>query len=160
MPDGNYARVIELHTDNKPISGNFVDKSGNVLGKHKGIINYTVGQRKGLGISSSQPLYACEINNKTGDIILGSKEDLLSSVADVYNFNWISGKPPKKKFRCKAKIRYPQPEQSATVTSVGENSVIIVFDEPQAAITPGQAAILYDGDTVLGGGTIQKTSDF
>lgn len=155
VPNGDYAQVIELQTGKKPVAGNFVDKQGNILGPHKGVIHYTVGQRKGLGISSSKPLYVCEICPKSGNVVLGNNDDLFSTELDVDDFNWISGSVPKGEFRCKAKIRYRQCEQWATVLPTGETTVHIVFDEPQRAITPGQAAVLYDGDTVLGGGTIR-----
>lgn len=154
VPNGDYVSIIELQTGKKADFGNFVDKQGNVLGRHRGVIHYTIGQRKGLGISSSKPLYVCKICPQSGEVVLGSNEDLLGTAADVVDFNWISGTAPQGAFRCKAKIRYRQPEQWATVTPTGKNTVHIVFDAPQRAITPGQAAVLYDGDTVLGGGTI------
>lgn len=155
VPNGDYARVIELQTNRKSATGNFVDKNGKILGTHKGILHYTIGQRKGLGISSDRPLYVCKICPKNGDIVLGSNEDLFSREATVVDFNWISGEAPKNKFRCKAKVRYRQTEQWAEVLPIGENAVRIFFDAPQRAITPGQAAVLYDEETVLGGGTIQ-----
>ncbi len=154
VPNGDYAHVIELHTGKSPVQGNFVDKQGNILGRHKGIIHYTIGQRKGLGISSSEPLYVCKICPESGDVLLGSNDDLFSREAEVADFNWISGEVPKGEFRAKAKIRYRQKEQWATVIPQGDEGVRIVFDEPQRAITPGQAAVLYDGDVVLGGGRI------
>lgn len=156
VPNGDYGSIIELHTGNKPASGNFVDKQGNVIGKHKGVIHYTVGQRKGLGISNPEPLYVCEICPENGNIVLGENCDLFSNELDAADFNWISGEAPIREFRCKAKIRYRQPEQWATVIPTGKNTVHVIFDEPQRAITPGQAAVLYDGDIVLGGGTIQR----
>ena len=154
VPNGDYARVIELHTGKRSEAGDFVDANGNVLGRHKGIIHYTLGQRKGLGISSAEPLYVCRICSESGDVVLGSNADLFTCDADVFDFNWISGSVPTSAFRCKAKIRYRQREQWATVTPTGADTVHITFDEPQRAITPGQAAVLYDGDTVIGGGTI------
>lgn len=153
--NGDYAGFIELQTGKKAAEGNFVDKSGNILGRHKGVINYTIGQRKGLGISNSDPLYVCKICPKSGDIVLGSNDELFSGEADVYGFNWISGTAPQGEFRCSAKIRYRQAEQRAAVIPTGADSIHIIFDEPQRAITPGQAAVLYDGDVVLGGGTIK-----
>ena len=156
VPNGDYASIIEMHTGKRSLEGNLVDKQGKVIGRHKGVIHYTVGQRKGLGISSTEPLYVCNICPKDGNVILGSNDDLFSRETDVSDFNWISGEVPKSKFRCKAKIRYRQSEQWATVIPTGADTVHIVFDEPQRAITPGQAAVLYDGDTVLGGGTIQN----
>jgi tRNA-specific 2-thiouridylase len=154
VPNGDYASVIELQTGKRPAEGNFVDQQGNILGRHKGVIHYTIGQRKGLGISSANPLYVCKICPQSGDVVLGSNDDLLSPEADVADFNWISGEVPQGELRCKAKIRYRQTEQWATVIPTGEDTVHIIFDESQRAITPGQAAVLYDGDTVLGGGTV------
>ena len=155
VPNGDYASVIELQTGKESAEGNFVDKQGNNLGRHKGVIHYTIGQRKGLGVSSTEPLYVCGICPQDGNVILGSNDDLFSREADVSDFNWISGEVPGSEFRCKAKIRYRQPEQWVTVIPTGADTVHIVFDEPQRAITPGQAAVFYDGDTVLGGGTIK-----
>lgn len=155
VPNGDYASVIELQTGKESAEGNFVDKQGNNLGRHKGVIHYTIGQRKGLGVSSTEPLYVCNICPKDGNVVLGSNDDLFSREADVSDFNWISGEVPGSEFRCKAKIRYHQPEQWVTVIPTGADTVHIVFDEPQRAITPGQAAVFYDGDTVLGGGTIK-----
>ena len=155
VPNGDYASVIELQTGKESAEGNFVDKQGNNLGRHKGVIYYTIGQRKGLGVSSTEPLYVCNICPKDGNVVLGSNDDLFSREADVSDFNWISGEVPGSEFRCKAKIRYRQPEQWVTVIPTGADTVHIVFDEPQRAITPGQAAVFYDGDTVLGGGTIK-----
>ena len=156
VPNGDYASVIELQTGKRPVDGNFVDKQGNILGRHKGVIHYTIGQRKGLGISSTEPLYVCGICPKEGNVILGSNDDLFSREANVSDFNWISGEVPGGEFRCKAKIRYRQVEQWAIVIPTGTDTVHITFDEPQRAITPGQAAVLYDGDIVLGGGTLYK----
>ena len=155
VPNGDYASVIELQTGKRPVEGNFVDKQGNILGRHKGVIHYTIGQRKRLGISHTEPLYVCGICPQDGNVILGSNDDLFSRVADISDFNWISGKVFEGEFRCKAKIRYRHPEQWATVLPTGADTVHITFDEPQRAITPGQAAVLYDGDIVLGGGTIK-----
>lgn len=155
VPNGDYASIVELHTGKRSDEGNFVDRQGKILGQHKGVIHYTIGQRKGLGISSTEPLYVCDICPENGNVVLGSNNDLFSREADVADFNWISGITPQREFRCKAKIRYRQAEQWATVIPTGADTVHIVFDEPQRAITPGQAAVLYDGDIVLGGGTIQ-----
>lgn len=156
VPNGDYASVIELQTGKPSACGNFVDKQGSILGRHKGIIHYTVGQRKGLGISGPEPLYVCDICPKSGNVVLGSNDDLFSRQAYAIDFNWISGLVPQGELRCSIKIRYRQAEQPATVIPAGEDSVHIIFDEPQRAITPGQAAVLYDGDTVLGGGTLHE----
>lgn len=156
VPNGDYASVIELQTGKPSAHGNFVDKQGNILGRHKGIIHYTIGQRKGLGISGPEPLYVCDICPKSGNVVLGSNDDLFSRRAYATDFNWISGLVPQGELRCSIKIRYRQAEQPATVIPAGEDAVHIIFDEPQRAITPGQAAVLYDGDTVLGGGTLHE----
>ena len=155
VPDGDYAGVIERQSGTPSVPGNFVDTQGRVLGRHKGVIHYTVCQRKGIGLSGETPLYVCRICPQSGDIVLGHGEDLYSREAEASDFNWISGTVPDSAFRCQVKIRYRQPSQGATVIPTGEDTVRILFDEPQRAVTPGQAAVLYDGDTVLGGGSIQ-----
>ena len=155
VPDGDYAHIIELQTGCKAAAGNFVDRCGNVLGTHRGVIHYTIGQRKGLGIAAGEPLYVCRICPQSNTVVLGRNEDLFSTEADAADFNWISGESLKQAIRCKVKIRYRQAEQWATVTPCDEHDVHISFDDPQRAVTPGQAAVLYDGDIVLGGGTIR-----
>ena len=158
VPDGDYAAVIALHTGKRPQKGDFVDKNGNVLGHHRGIINYTIGQRRGLGLAMEKPVYVCAICPKNNTVVVGSNEDLFTREFDADSFNWISGQVPAEQFRCKVKIRYRHPEKWAVVEPVGEGRVHVIFDEPQRAITPGQAAVLYDGDTVLGGGVIMQSS--
>lgn len=153
VPDGNYARVIE-ERNGQVSEGNFVDPDGKILGRHKGIIRYTVGQRKGLGISSDSPLYVCKILPESNNIVLGKDKELYSKELIAGDFNWISGEVPERNFRAKAKIRYKQQEKDASVTVLDDGNVKIIFDEPQRAVTRGQAAVLYDGDTVLGGGRI------
>lgn len=154
VPDGDYAKVIELHTEKKVVPGNFVDKNGKILGRHRGIIHYTIGQHRWLGIDLPGKRYVCRICPKDNTVMLGTAEELFGSEVFAEDFNWISGEAPVIPLRCMVKTRYRQPEQRATVTPVGENAACIVFDEPQRAITPGQAAVLYDGETVLGGGII------
>ena len=154
VPDGDYAHVIELHTGKKSVPGNFVDTSGKVLGQHRGIIHYTIGQHRRLGIDLPGKRSVCRICPKSNTVVLGTAEELFSREVFAEDFNWISDKAPAAPFRCKAKIRYRQPEQWATVTPIGEGAARIFFDEPQRAVTPGQAAVLYDGEIVLGGGVI------
>ena len=154
VPDGDYARVIELNTGKRYKEGDFIDKNGNVLGRHKGVIHYTIGQRKGLGISAPTPLYVTKIDTENNTVTLGESGDLFSDTVVADDFNFISGNVPTEPFRCAAKIRYRQKEQPATAYPLPDGNVRIVFDAPQRAITPGQAAVLYDGDTVIGGGTI------
>ena len=158
VPDGDYARVIEERTGKVYPKGSFVRKDGTVLGEHKGIIHYTIGQRKGLGISAPNPLFVLSINPENNTVVLGEHEDLFSDELVAGGFNWISGEAPRSGFRCNAKIRYRQKEQPATVTVLDSSRVKIKFDEPQRAITPGQSAVLYDGDIVLGGGIIERNS--
>lgn len=158
VPNGDYAAVIEHHRGNSCEPGDFVDKNGNVLGKHKGIIRYTIGQRKGLGISLPKPMYVCEIRAEENVVVLGDEGDLFRTEMDVSDVNWISGETPQEAFRCKVKIRYRKPEQRATVMPIGNQKIHVVFDEPQRAITTGQAAVIYQGDVVLGGGTIEGVS--
>lgn len=154
VPDGDYAKIIEMHTGKKYPEGNFVTRDGKVLGKHKGIIHYTIGQRKGLGISSDRPLYVCEICKENNTVCLCDNDGLMKLEAEVKEINWINGLPNKKEIKCTVKVRYTQKEQNATVYVLGENNATVVFENPQRAITPGQAAVFYDGDTVLGGGII------
>ncbi len=154
VPDGDYAKVIKLRTGRSYAEGNYVDTNGKVLGRHKGIINYTIGQRKGLGIAFGKPTFVVDIRPETNEVVLGSNEELFGTELNVTDFNWIAGTAPAESFSCKAKIRYRQEEQPATASLLSNGDVHISFDKPQRAITKGQAAVLYDGDTVLGGGVI------
>ena len=159
VPNGDYARVIQAYTGKHYPAGVFQTQSGQVLGKHRGIIHYTVGQRKRLGISWPKPLYVCSIQAERNAVILGEREALFSRAAVLSRMHWISGDPPHFPLRCLAKIRSRQPEQTATVYPQGADGIRIVFDQPQRAVTPGQAAVLYDGEVVLGGGEIQSAGD-
>lgn len=154
VPNGDYVATIKRFSGKEYEQGEFVDKFGNVLGKHKGIIAYTIGQRKGLGISSDRPLYVCEIDKKNNKVILGDNKDLFSKSVDVYDINWISGIEPLNPVKCKVKLRYQMVEQPAIIYLGKNNTAHIEFEEPQRARTPGQAAVFYDGEVVLGGGII------
>ncbi len=156
VPDGDYAKVIELRTGRRCETGNFIDTDGHILGRHKGIIRYTIGQRKGLGIAFGKPTFVVDIRPETNEVVLGSNEELMGRELSASDFNWIAGEPPADAFTCRAKIRYRQEEQPASVTVLADGRVHLSFDEPQRAITPGQAVVLYDGDTVLGGGVIER----
>ncbi|MBQ7764188.1 tRNA 2-thiouridine(34) synthase MnmA [bacterium] len=158
VPNGDYASVIENYTGKKYTNGNFINTSGEIIGKHKGIINYTIGQRKGLGISSKEPLYVCKIDAKNNTVTLGNDKELFESVVLVKDFNWIIEKPLESEIKCKVKVRYRQNEQSATLILLENDIVKIIFDKPQRAITPGQAAVAYLGDIVLGGGVIENVN--
>ena len=154
VPDGDYASVIKKYSEREFPEGDYVDLDGNIIGKHKGIIHYTIGQTRGLGQAFGEKRYVCRIDADKNQVILGHNEDVFSSHAKATDFNWISGQPPEGEIRCRVRVRYKQKEQWATVRPVGSNEAEIIFDEPQRAITPGQAAVLYDEDIVLGGGTL------
>lgn len=156
VPNGNYAQIVELHTGLPPKRGNFIDRSGRVLGQHRGIIHYTIGQRKGLGLSFPTPHYVCSIDHIDNTVTLGESDSLYKTRLIAEDFHWISGEAPTHSLRCKAKIRYRQSEQPAIAFVQADGTVEITFDDPQRAITPGQSVVLYDGDIVLGGGVIQK----
>ncbi len=153
-PDGDYAKTIKDYSGRVYPTGDFVDKDNNILGKHKGIIHYTIGQRKGLGLSLKSPLYVGEKSVEDNKVILVSDEELFRKDLKAEKFNWIAFETPPKELRACAKIRYRHTEQPCTVYTNGKDEIELVFDEPQRAISPGQAVVLYDGDTVLGGGTI------
>lgn len=154
VQNGRYADFIREYTGSDYPEGDFVDLNGNVLGRHKGIINYTVGQRKGLGISYAKPLYVVAVNPCNNTVVLGDNSDLFTRELNADNINLISAERLEKPVHLKAKIRYKHEEQWATVTQTGDDTIKVVFDEPQRAITRGQAVVLYDGDIVVGGGTI------
>lgn len=155
VPDGDYAAFIERFTGHRYSSGDFVDTEGNVLGEHKGTIRYTVGQRKGLGIAVGRPMYVKRIDTESNRVILCDDEELFSDTLWASEFNWVSIDKPMTEIRCKAKIRYRHREQDARAFVEPDGLVRVVFDCPQRAVTPGQAVVLYDGDTVLGGGRIR-----
>jgi len=155
VPDGDYARVIQAHTHEIPLPGEFVDRQGKVIGQHQGIIHYTVGQRRGLGISIGKPAYVCGLDVPNNRVIIGENADLFTDTCTVENVNWIAGTPPQEPVRCQAKIRYRHPAQPATLTFTDETTAVLKFDAPQRAITAGQSAVCYDGEIVLGGGEIR-----
>lgn len=155
VPDGHYADFIERYTGKTYPEGNFVDSEGKILGKHKGIIRYTIGQRKGLGIAFGHPMYVAKVTPKSNTVTLGPEEELFSTTLTAHDINLISVPRITEPMRVKAKARYRHKEQWATVTQPDEDTLVVVFDEPQRAITKGQAVVLYDGDIVVGGGTIQ-----
>ena len=154
VPDGDYAKFIEEYSGKSYPDGDFVDQSGKVLGRHKGIIRYTVGQRKGLGLSLPAPMYVMKKDTEKNQVVLCSNEELFSSTLYAENFNWIAYDNPTEKLKVKAKIRYNQKEEDATVTPLSDGRVFVEFDKPQRAVAKGQAVVLYDGEIVVGGGTI------
>jgi len=153
--DGSYADFIERYTGRTWPEGDFVDREGRVLGRHRGIIRYTVGQRRGLGLALPQPMYVCEINTRDNTVVLAEDRELYSRVLTAGDINLISVPYLEGEVRLKARVRYRQTEQWATVTQPEENRLRVEFDAPQRAVTRGQAVVLYDGDLVVGGGTIE-----
>ena len=155
VPDGDYTRFLQEYGGVKMIPGDFVDRAGHVLGRHKGLPCYTTGQRKGLGISAGKHVYVLRKNAQDNTILLGDNEELFTSVLTADRVNWISGETPASPLRVTAKTRYSQTEAAATVHPLPDGRIRVEFDVPQRAITAGQAVVLYDGEQVLGGGTIE-----
>ena len=159
VPEGNYADYIEENAEcDLPPEGNFVDEEGKVLGRHKGIIHYTVGQRKGLGIALGEPAYVKEIRTETNEVVLAPDSSLYSDTVVCGDVNFMSIAPLAvgEKIRCRAKIRYHHTPQPAELEMLAEDTVQIRFDAPVRAVTPGQSAVFYDEDNcVVGGGVIK-----
>lgn len=157
VPDKDYARFIEEHAGVRIPEGNFVWSDGTVIGKHKGITHYTVGQRKGLGLSMGRPVVVLEIHPETNEVMIGETKDVFSDRLRANRLNWMGVEAPESGMRCLAKIRYNHAGAMCTVRRTGEDEVECIFDEPVRAVTPGQAVVFYDGDYVAGGGTILGT---
>ena len=155
VPDGDYVSFIKKLTGAEVREGSFTDTEGKVLGTHKGIINYTVGQRKGLGIALGKPAYVVRKDVESNTVVLGDESDLYTSVLTAEDVNLISVEALEAPIRITAKTRYSQHEQPAVLSYVGDGIYKVVFDEPQRAVTSGQAVVFYDGDIVVGGGTIR-----
>ena len=154
VPDGDYARVVEQHLDAPPAGGEIRDAGGRVLGRHEGVHRFTVGQRKGLRLSTAEPLYVLAIEPDTATLVVGSRDALDRPECEVAQVNWIAGVPPAGPIVAGVQIRHRHAPGRATVRPLGADRVRVTFDAPQRAITPGQAAVFYDGDEVLGGGWI------
>ena len=154
VPDGDYASFIEQHTGLTFPEGDFLDMNGNWLGTHRGMIRYTVGQRKGLGIALGKPAFVCRKDVETNAVIIGDNEQLFRKTLTARDVNWIACDTPSSPIRITAKIRYGQAEQPAVATVTEEGRMRVDFDTPQRAIANGQSVVLYDGDTVVGGGII------
>ena len=154
VPDGDYAGFIKRFTGADVPHGNFVDTEGKVLGEHKGIINYTIGQRKHLGISLGRPAYVVKKDVASNTVTVGDEADLYTKSLVADDFNLISVPELTAPMRVTAKTRYSQTEQPAVVSYLGDGKYLVEFDEPQRAVTSGQAVVIYDGDVVVGGGTI------
>ncbi|MBQ7953886.1 MAG: tRNA 2-thiouridine(34) synthase MnmA, partial [Clostridia bacterium] len=152
IPDGDYVKFITWRDGNMP-EGNFVDTDGKVLGKHKGIMNYTIGQRKGLGIALNRPMYVVGIDAKTNNVVLGPDGTQLKDSLKAHSINMIAFDEITEPFKCTAKIRYNAPDMPCTVYP-DENGFKVTFDQPQKSVTPGQMVVLYDNNIVIGGGII------
>jgi tRNA-specific 2-thiouridylase len=162
VPNGNYVQFIHAYAreDSKPLqdtAGDIVTEDGTVLGRHSGVHNYTIGQRKGLGFTAGKPIYVLAIDTKKNRVIVGEDDALRATTLEIENVNWVSVAEPQAPLRAQVKIRHKHEPADATVEALPGLSARIAFDTPQRAITPGQAAVIYDGDVVLAGGWIQQS---
>jgi tRNA-specific 2-thiouridylase len=156
VQSGSYADFIRQYTGMETPKGRFVDTNGSDLGEHKGIIHYTVGQRRGLGLSAAAPLYVCAVHPEDNNVVVGTADSLYAKTLIARDINLIPVERLDTAMKVSARIRYNQLEQPATVWQLDSDTLRIEFDSPQKAITSGQAAVLYDGETVIGGGTINE----
>ncbi len=156
VPDGDYAAFIEEYTGKSYPPGPVLDVQGNRLGTHRGIIHYTVGQRKGLGLALGQPMYVKSTDAETNTLVLGHNEELFSSTVYAENLNWIPGTAPEGSMNVVARVRYHGKDQPAALYFLGEGKIRAEFQVPQRAVTPGQAIVFYLGDQMLGGAEITK----
>jgi tRNA-specific 2-thiouridylase len=159
VPGGDYKKFIDAYLAEQgeelpDTSGELVTTSGEVVGEHSGIHNFTVGQRKGLGVATGSPLYVLGINGEKKQVVVGAGNELYSTRMRVKNLNWISIAKLAEPMRVVTKIRHRHEAASATIEKSGDGDVLVTFNQPQRAITPGQAAVFYDGDIVVGGGWI------
>ena len=154
IPDNDYARFIHENSEQTIEEGNFVDLDGNILGKHKGITNYTVGQRKGLNLPMGRPVFVVEIRPETNEVVIGDNKDVFQPKLYANQLNFMSIEDLEGEMVVTAKIRYSHQGAKAVIRKIEEDIVECEFEEPQRAITPGQAVVFYDGDYVVGGGSI------
>jgi tRNA-specific 2-thiouridylase len=156
IPDNDHARFLKEYKEQSDRPGPIRDEGGKTLGWHRGIASYTIGQRKGLGIAAAGPLYVTAIEPDSSTVVVGTKEQTYGTELIADNLNWIAIAAPEYPITFKAKIRYRHAEAEAMVVPQDDDTVIVKFNKPQQAITPGQAVVFYDGDNVIGGGTIIK----
>ncbi len=156
IPDDDYPEFLKDYIPQAVKTGPILNEQGGILGNHQGILFYTVGQRKGLGISTKEPLYVIAIEPERNAIVVGSKEKAFGDELIAAHLNWITISKLTQPITTKAKIRYRHPEAEATITPLDKDRVYVKFTELQLAITPGQAIVFYDGDIVIGGGTIES----
>ena len=155
VPDGDYAAFIEKTTGGKYPAGDYIDETGKILGSHKGMIHYTIGQRKGLGISMNKHIFVIEKNAETNTVTLADEDKLFKTKVVIRNINLIPFDKIDGIIRVEAKIRYSQSQSPAYAKQTGEDEITLTFDTPQRAPAKGQSAVMYNGDTVIGGGIIQ-----
>jgi len=154
VPDGDYVSFMEQYTGKHYPEGDFLDENGNVIGRHRGIVHYTIGQRRGLGIAAGQHVYVYKKDIENNTVYVGTEEKLYTKYLTAGDVNWIAFDKPDFTIRVSAMTRYRHKEQPATLYPNADGTVSVEFDEKQRAVTPGQAVVFYDGDTVVGGGTI------
>jgi len=155
VPDRDYARVVQKRRPEAFVAGDIVDKSGERLGSHEGVANFTIGQRRGTGVAAGVPRYVTRLDVINNQVVLGPRDDLLSGSLLASEPNFFCA-PPNAPMRCRARIRHQHRPAPATASLTGDGTLKVTFDEPQSAVTPGQAVVLYNGDRVLGGGWIEK----
>lgn len=156
VPDGDYVAFMERYLGKSYQPGDFLDLKGNVVGQHQGAVRYTLGQRKGLGLAMGEPVYVCAKDMEKNTVTVGPNKALYSATLIAEDWNWFPFPALTEPLHITAKARYNQPPQPATVYPEADGAARVVFDAPQRALTPGQAVVLYDGDMVVGGGTITK----
>ena len=156
VPDGNYSKFIKENSNINIKEGNFIDINGNVLGRHQGITNYTIGQRKGLGIAFGKPMYVSEIRADKNEVVLTENDGLFKHNVLIKNFNFMSVEDIEGEVKVLGKLRYSQKQSPCIIRKIDDNIVEAIFEQPQRAVTPGKATVLYDGEYVLGGGIIYK----
>ncbi|MBQ4629503.1 MAG: tRNA 2-thiouridine(34) synthase MnmA [Clostridia bacterium] len=154
VPDGDYVSVIKSRTGKEYPQGDFVSKKGEIIGTHSGIINYTIGQRKGLGCAFGEKMYVCDKDARANTVILGKNDDLFSKTVNACDVNMIASDALPQTFKASARIRYNSKESPATVFQTGKDTITVEFDTPQRAPAKGQSLVIYDGDLVIGGGVI------
>ena len=155
VSDDDYASFIEEESDQKIPEGNFVTPDGKILGRHKGIIHYTIGQRKGLGIAMGHPVFVTEIRPEANEVVIGEAEDVMTDHLTCGHINYMSIPDLTEERRIFAKIRYSHPGEWCRIRKAGEDRIFCEFEKPVRAVTPGQAVVFYDGEYVLGGGSIE-----
>ncbi|WP_446899679.1 tRNA 2-thiouridine(34) synthase MnmA [Clostridium sp. LBM24168] len=156
IPDNDHGSYINRQLNGRVKVGNFVDKSGNILGKHKGIVYYTIGQRKGLGISFGTPMYVIDIDYSKNRVVLGSEEDIMKDEFIIKDVNFMPFETLKRNLDVQCKIRYSAKPREAVISPYKDGRVKVKFEEPQRAITKGQSAVFYQGNIMIGGGTIDE----